>query len=151
MSTALTPGFAVGFIIMDIQSLISLHLSYTHDWHIKIIIHNKFQLLPASLRSATLLKEEGFFTSQSASLTAYGSGRKHSFLPALATNVPPACLLNASRSLKGEPKRTRANTIRPYCERVRITPPVPVGGDYQPLTQKRTPSRALLQFVEESP
>jgi len=32
-----------------------------------------------------------------------GPGRKRSLLPALATNVPPARLLNASRPLKGEP------------------------------------------------
>ena len=31
--------------------------------------------------------------------TAFGPGRKHSLLPALATNVPPARLLNASRPL----------------------------------------------------
>ena len=47
-----------------------------------------FLLLPASLRSATLLNEEGFFTSQSVSLTAP----------------------------EGEPRGTRANTIRPYGE-----------------------------------
>ena len=36
---------------------------------------------------------------QSASLTAFGPGRKHSLLPALATNSPLGCLLNASRPL----------------------------------------------------
>ena len=40
--------------------------------------------------------------SQSPAVTAYGPGRKHSLLPALAANSPPGCLLNASRPW-GEP------------------------------------------------
>ena len=35
-------------------------------------------------------------------MTAFGPGRKHSLLPALATNVPPARLLNASRPFERE-------------------------------------------------
>ena len=34
---------------------------------------------------------------QSPSVTAFGPGRKHSLLPALAKNMPPAYFLNASR------------------------------------------------------
>ena len=49
---------------------------------------------------------------QSASLTAFGPGRKHGLLPALAKNMPPAYFLNASRPLhKGALQRTTA-TVR---------------------------------------
>ena len=36
---------------------------------------------------------------QSTPLTAFGPGRKHSLLPALAKNMPPEYFLNASRPL----------------------------------------------------
>ena len=39
--------------------------------------------------------------SQSPSVTAYGPGRNHRLLPALAKNMPPACFLNASRPQRG--------------------------------------------------
>ena len=37
---------------------------------------------------------------QSTPLPAFGPGRKHSLLPALAKNMPPAYFLNASRPLR---------------------------------------------------
>ena len=45
-----------------------------------------------------------FSLPQSASLTAYGPGRKHSLLPALAKNMPPAYFLHASRPHQREPQ-----------------------------------------------
>ena len=48
---------------------------------------------------------------QSAPLTAFGPGRKHGLLPALAKNMPPAYFLNASRPPGGSLKCPRAPAI----------------------------------------
>ena len=50
---------------------------------------------------------------QSPSVPAFGPGRKHSLLPALAKNMPPAYFLNASRPPGGSLFRT-AEDVCPY-------------------------------------
>ena len=55
---------------------------------------------------------------QSPTVPAFGPGRKHSLLPALAINNTPCCLLNASRPLhKGALTRhifNQPNTRNPH-------------------------------------
>ena len=49
----------------------------------------------------TVLKKTARALLQSPTAPAFGPGRKHSLLPALAKNMPPAYFLNASRPLGG--------------------------------------------------
>ena len=53
---------------------------------------------------------------QSPSVTAFGPGRKHSLLPALAKNMPPAYFLNASRPPGGSPWCVHARWEQPLSQ-----------------------------------
>ena len=61
---------------------------------------------------------------QSPAVTAFGPGRKHGLLPALAKNMPPAYFLNASRppgwSLSAMAKRLPYNPMIHYAANPRL-------------------------------